>query len=309
MKKTKKATAVILSAALALSAATAMSAGASAEWVETDEGFCYIDNSIGKRLTGWQTIGSDEYYFDGKWHAVGKRQYYFDKNGIALTGWQEIDGSTYFFNGEEKGRLVTSWINSAKGRYYFGKDGAMRRGWKLIGDDIYFFGSNGIMRAGEQTIGDNVYTFDGEGRLIDPAPEKITLNHVLQGISFGMTKEEVWQNAFIDLNKNSEELAFNAFISGDKGHMRFDDDGHLEEIDLQYPSSGVKELFENSGWIYKDKYLVEYPHTVDYAEHYLSEDGSAGAIVYYYWNNDRTKTQIMICSCDEAEFTWKRHTA
>ncbi len=305
MKKIKKAAAVILSAAMALSAASVTSVGASAEWVETDEGFCYIDNSIGKKLTGWQTIGSDEYYFDGKWHAVGKRQYYFDKNGVALTGRQEIDGSTYYFNGDEKGRLVTSWAGSAKGRYYFGKDGAMHRGWKLIGKNVYYFGDNGIMRTGKQTIGDDVYTFDGNGRLTDPAPEKITLSLVLQGISFGMTKEDVWQNPFIDLNKNSKELAFNAFISGDKGHMQFDDEGRLEKIDLQYPSSGVKELFENSGWIYKDNYLVEYPHAVDSKELYLSEDGSAGAIVDYHWNN---RAKIVICSGDEAEFTWKRHT-
>ena len=313
MKTAKKAAAIILSAAVsamaALSAVTVLSAGASAEWVETDEGFCYIDNSVGEKLTGWQTIGSDEYYFDGKWHALGKRQYYFDKNGIALTGWQEIDGSTYFFNGEEKGRLVTSWVNSAKGRYYFGKDGAMHRGWKLIGADVYYFGDNGIVRTGEQTIDDEVYNFDGNGRLLDPVPEKITLSLVLQGISFGMTKEEVWENPFIDLDKNSDELAFNAFISGDKGHVRFDYDGRLEEIDLQYTSSGVQELFENSGWIYKDNYLVEYPHTVDYRELYLSEDGSAGAIADYNWSSKSNKPQIVICSGDKALLRWKRITA
>lgn len=302
MKNVKKA-AIILSAALsAMAAVTVLSSGASAEWVKTDEGFCYIDNSIGKKLTGWRTIGSDEYYFDGKWHAVGKRQYYFDKNGVALTGWQEIDGSTYFLGGDEKGRLVTSWANGAKGRYYFGEDGAMRIGWKLIGEDVYFFGDDGIMRTGEQTVGDDVYTFDGEGRLIDPAPEKITLNHVLQGISFGMTKEEVRKNSILDLNKHSEDsFAFSTVLSEDECYMQFDDDGRLKKIDLYYPMPDVKALFADAGWIHSDEFFREYPHAYDYRNFYLSEDGSAGATVDYW-----IKAHIRIYARDEAEDTWQR---
>ncbi len=318
MKKAGKAAAVILSAAMALSAASVTSVGASAEWVETDEGFCYTDNYTGERLTGWQTIGNGEYYFDGKWHVLGKRKYYFDKNGIALTGWQEIDGNTYFFNGAKKGRMVTSWAGGAKGRYYFGDDGAMRRGWKLIGEDIYFFGDDGIMRTGEQTVGDDVYTFDGEGRLLEPAHGEFTLNDILRGVSFGMTKNEARTNSILDLNeRRKDSFVFTSVLSGDECCMRFDDDGRLKRIDLSYPSSdtdpypGIKAFFADSGWNSEDYFFLEYPHAADSEELFLSGDGSAGAIVdYYYYGfcyDDWNKVYIEIYSRDEAVDTWQRY--
>ncbi|MDE6592443.1 MAG: hypothetical protein K2K57_05185 [Oscillospiraceae bacterium] len=314
--KTAKKAAIILSAAVsamaALSAVTALSTGASAEWVETEEGFCYTDNYTDERLTGWQTIGNGEYYYDGKWHALGKRKYYFDKNGVALTGWQEIDGNTYFFNGEKKGRMVTSWVNSANGRYYFGEDGVMRRGWKLIGEDVYFFGDDGIASTGEQTIGGDVYTFDGEGRLIDPAPGKITLNDILQGISFGMTKAEARTNSILDLNERREDsFVFTSVLSEDECCMLFDEDGRLTKIELYYPYSDIEALFADSEWKFEDDLFIEYPHAVDSEELYLSEDGSAGAIVDYcyygFYYGDWTKIYIEIYSRDEAEDIWQRH--
>ncbi|MDE7294367.1 MAG: hypothetical protein K2N72_08080 [Oscillospiraceae bacterium] len=313
MKTAKKSAAIILSAMAALSAVTVLSAGANAEWVETDEGFCYIDNSTGKKLTGWQTIGSDEYYFDGKWHALGKRKYYFDENGVALTGWQEIDGNTYFFNGEKKGQMVTSWVNSANGRYYFGEDGVMRRGWKLLGEDIYFFGDNGMMRTGEQTIGDDVYTFDEEGRLLDPAPGDISLNHILQGISFGMTKGEVKENSILDLyERYNDSLVFTSVLSEYNEYLHFDDDGRLEKIVIFYPESDLEKLFTDAGWQFSDDFFIENPHGYIWYDLYLPEDRSFGAIVdynpavdYNIDNPSKDYTGITISSCDKIESEWR----
>ncbi len=302
MKKAGKAAAVILSAAMALSAASVTSVGASAEWVETDEGFCYTDNYTGERLTGWQTIGNGEYYFDGKWHVLGKRKYYFDKNGIALTGWQEIDGNTYFFNGAKKGRMVTSWAGGAKGRYYFGDDGVMRRGWKLIGEDIYFFGDDGIMRTGEQTVGDGVYTFDGEGRLTDPEVGEITPNHILQGIEFGMTKEEVKENSILDLYETSNHrFYFTTPLS--KGYLWFDEDGRLEDIEIFLTRSDAQKRFTDMGWKLSDTITEPYPHFTAYYDLYMSEDSSMGAIISH--TSGDTYANVSISSGDETERRWR----
>ena len=58
--------------------------------IESDGAYCY--NAQGVRLTGWQRIDGNRYYFDP------------ENNGKAVKGWKFIDGLKYYF--DENYRLV-----------------------------------------------------------------------------------------------------------------------------------------------------------------------------------------------------------
>ena len=96
-------------------------------WVKNDSGhWLYYKN--GKALTGWQTIGTLRYYFngDGVMHEGWKQDadtgkwYYWTSAGAAI-GWREIDGKWYYF-GEDGSMAVNTTIDG----YEIGPDGARK---------------------------------------------------------------------------------------------------------------------------------------------------------------------------------------
>ena len=81
-------------------------------------------NSEGIRVTGWQTIDGQRYYFmpDGTrysngWLSFGSTYYYLNSNGVRVTGWQTIDGEEYYFdkNGVRQEGYLLSLIHIYKG--------------------------------------------------------------------------------------------------------------------------------------------------------------------------------------------------
>ena len=87
-------------------------ADVSAQWVHSSSGYSYRDDGTGEKLTGWQSIGGEVYYFNDK--------------GIALTGWQKIDGSKYYFSASQKGRMMTGKARINGKVYDFGEDGILK---------------------------------------------------------------------------------------------------------------------------------------------------------------------------------------
>lgn len=96
-------------------------------WVKNDSGhWLYYKN--GKALTGWQTIGTLRYYFngDGVMHEgwlqnTDTSKWYYWTSAGAATGWREIDGKWYYF-GEDGSMAVNTTIDG----YEIGPDGARK---------------------------------------------------------------------------------------------------------------------------------------------------------------------------------------
>lgn len=89
-------------------------------WVETKDGWYYLDKNTGAMLTKWQNIDGSLYYFDTKgdgiegkmhtgWYKSPEGNWYFFNNdatsnkvGIVRQGWQWIDGYCYYFETGKK---------------------------------------------------------------------------------------------------------------------------------------------------------------------------------------------------------------
>ena len=81
----------------------------------------YYYGPEGKRLTGWQDIGTSDYYRNGVLEKSVPCHYYFNENGVMQTGFQVIGGATYYFG--NNGMMQTGWQTVAEDTYYFGEDG------------------------------------------------------------------------------------------------------------------------------------------------------------------------------------------
>lgn len=156
----KKIFAVIISAVMPFSCLTI---SASANTLEKENGkLCCLDDS-GNRLTGWQDIGGNRYYFkkDGfavtKNTTIGGKRYKFASDGKYLgtfTGWSKSKGNKYYY---KKGVLQTGWITVKGSKYYAAKNGVIRTGWVAANGDIYYFGENGVWDGETYKFWNNVY--------------------------------------------------------------------------------------------------------------------------------------------------------
>ncbi|MGN0642929.1 MAG: N-acetylmuramoyl-L-alanine amidase family protein [Huintestinicola sp.] len=263
----RKTISAVLAAALSLSAVSALSASASAEWVKTDSGYSYKDDSTGKKLTGWQTI-------DGC-------KYYFDKNGTAVTGWKKVGDSKYYFLSSQKGKMATGWVKLNGSRYYFGKDGVMRTGLRKIGGKTYYFGTDGKMRQNVSVkIKGKVYKFGSDGVLKSSSSDSLT--KPFKGLSWGMTMDEITEKLNMKYYSVSGLYLYN--YSSANGT---DCDYYIcsEEYGLQsygtmkaYSSANLKEMkqmFADAGWEYDCK-LSENGVT----GLYYKKDGLYGLVMY-----------------------------
>ena len=136
---------------------------------EEEAGWCEIEGSYYRYLTGWQQKDGKWYYLDpeegwlyrnrllddgGKRYYVGESgamrigwvqyQYrnqdvwsYAGKSGAFLTGWQKISDKWYYFETEEERRYIMKadvfHYEDGK-RYSFSKSGAMQTGWIKVED-------------------------------------------------------------------------------------------------------------------------------------------------------------------------------
>lgn len=143
-------------------------------WSKEADGSTYYLTDSGEKLTGFQLIGENSYFFgeDGKmWTskwlttATGTK-YYFKKDGTMATGKLKIGSKTYYFG--KNGKMRTSkWVTTSSGaKYYFKKDGTMA--------------------TGKLKIGGKTYEFAADGKL-----QVLSLWAPFDGISWGMSQEEI----------------------------------------------------------------------------------------------------------------------
>lgn len=138
------------------------------EWIETDAGRCYFDDSC-RMATGVVTIEGRHELFgkDGIWKETLETQgwqeddrgnrYYIENNVILKDTTQIIDGKTYHF--DEYGKMV---CNSFFDNYYFGEQGAAVTGqWKTdeTGDRHYYASDGQRYEDGWKNIQSSWYFF------------------------------------------------------------------------------------------------------------------------------------------------------
>ncbi len=262
----RKALTLIMAAAVSMSAMTSLSASVSAEWVKSSSGYSYKDDETGKKLTGWQTIGSGKYYFD--------------KNGVALTGWKKISGDTYYFNKAKKGKMVTSWVTIGDNKYYFGSDGVMRTGWIKLSGKTYYFGTDGKMRTGKRKISGKVYDFGTDGVLKSTTASSSSskLTKPYNNVKWGMSMDDVIEAKNLE-NYLTMEPMLVVYDTDPFIYYLFDDNdslcgyGYLAE----YSSSDVKKFkkyFTDAGW------KLAYKAQDDSYVYLYTKDDVYGAVVY-----------------------------
>lgn len=142
-------------------------------WEVTEEGTFYRD-FYGDRVSGWQEIGGQRYYFNEVlepknamatgWVDLEDKHFYLGENGIPVTGWQEIDGYTFCFG--QDGAMVTGWTTREGVPCYLGSDGIIATGWLEDSGTRYYLNENGNPVSGWQKIGGNTYYFQENGVML-----------------------------------------------------------------------------------------------------------------------------------------------
>ena len=127
----------------------------------------------------WKYYDASHNMYKG-WVETKDGWYYLDKNtGAMLTKWQNIDGSLYYFDTKGdgiEGRMHTGWYKSPEGNWYFfnndatsNKVGIVRQGWQWIDGYCYYF-ETGKKDAGKMysngTTPDG-YKLNADGRWAD----------------------------------------------------------------------------------------------------------------------------------------------
>ena len=119
--KRKKCLAALTAAGVisAMALGMAVTSYAADGWTKTNDHWTYINQ--GKTHTGWLQTSEGYYYMDLS-------------TGYMTTGFKQIDGKWYFFR--PGGLMAKGWINPEYGKwYYMLEDGTMVTGWLRIGDD------------------------------------------------------------------------------------------------------------------------------------------------------------------------------
>lgn len=112
---------------------------------------------------GWSVrSGRNVYFLDGHrvtgWQQIEGQQYYFDPDGYLCTGWQEIDGNRYYF--DDSGIMVTGWLLDA---HYFHPDGRLATGWLELDGKRYYLGDDGRRKAGIVDVDGEQYLLNEQG--------------------------------------------------------------------------------------------------------------------------------------------------
>lgn len=156
-------------------------------WTNTKKTtLCYYKKN--KKLTGWQTIGGNVFYFSTAtstkgqmktgWQKFSNGSYFYFQpkgdvgvRGKTLKGWQTIGGKKYYLTSSGGhgtiGKMYYGWKTISNNKYYFGSstDGSMKTGWQTIGSNRYYFGASnsGVMRKGWQKLSNKWYYFGNNG--------------------------------------------------------------------------------------------------------------------------------------------------
>lgn len=143
-------------------------------WAAENGGTYYYRG--GQRVTGWQTISGNQYYFSRSQSSPGKmaigftqiggKYYYFSgasyRKGVMLTGLTKVGNDTYYFQswGADRGATYSGWIIINGQRYYFNQQGKMVKGWNKISNNMYYFSrTSGHLYTGFCSIDGKKYYF------------------------------------------------------------------------------------------------------------------------------------------------------
>lgn len=126
----------------------------------------YLANN--KRLTGWQEINGEYYYFQSSgamhtgWLESGESTYYFSEDGkMVRDAVVTIEGKTYYFspNGARANGLHMGW-NQVENHWYYIEYSGNAKGWRYINGKWYFFDSEGKMQTNWKFVDDKWYYLD-----------------------------------------------------------------------------------------------------------------------------------------------------
>jgi len=136
-----------------------------------------------EKVTGWQTIHGDRYFFgeDGVmrtgWQPIsdgwGDDWYYFGDDGIMQDGRQIIDGRVCDFSW---GKLQTGWVTYDGNTYYYIHN-VKQTGWRIVDGVRYYFDEDGIMKICQENFDDSAESTNTE--VVDTASNNSDKNRIV----------------------------------------------------------------------------------------------------------------------------------
>ena len=160
-------------------------------WRKVSMNTTYYFGADGRAVSGWQSIGGQQYYFDNDSHAMycdglafipsqNGSAYYFDNNGHYLTNVWEKDaqGHDYYFGSD--GRAVNGFKVIAGTPYFFSNCQLIKNNWQSNSTGTYFVNASGHAVNGWQLIGSDWYYFDNY-RLVTNQVLKVPSTSAIKG--------------------------------------------------------------------------------------------------------------------------------
>lgn len=141
----------------------------------TKWGVTYLVTEDGEKLTGFQDVDGDTYYFEPKkgamqkstWVTVEGKKYYAKKDGVIAKS-EVVDKWTSKYIVDEEGVLQTGFFTFEGNDYYANEKGALQKStWITSGNDKYYAKADYTLAKDETiTKWGKKYTFDKDGKLV-----------------------------------------------------------------------------------------------------------------------------------------------
>lgn len=105
-------------------------------------------------------------YAQNGFYRISGKVYCFDEKGYRLSGWQTINGEKYYFGKSAEGWMYCSkWVSYKNKLYYLNKKGTTPYGWRTLSGKRYYFTRSGYAVTGKKSIGGTDYYFNAQGVL------------------------------------------------------------------------------------------------------------------------------------------------
>jgi len=160
-----------------------------------------------------------------------KTSTYYYSNGKKLTGWQEIEGEWYYFYKENEKNIYGkynlgamkcgTWLQEGNDFYFFDHDGKMLRDVlrKLDDGKMYYFDSNGkMLRDTEKTVGEKNYRIDSNGVAHKQPDYMLTFNCTFPKSFYCSKGEIIIENIQYTCHDASNGRQFELYWTGTDGY-------------------------------------------------------------------------------------------
>lgn len=123
------------------------------KWVKANNKYSWKKSSGKYAKNRWVSVKGKYYYIGNDkvrvtgWNKINDNWYYFNKKGVMKKGFITLKGKTYYLN--PNGCRLTGWQNIKGEKYYFSKKGVMKTGWNSLDNKWYYFYDDGHMAAEE----------------------------------------------------------------------------------------------------------------------------------------------------------------